>query len=75
MTIQELNPDHVRWQKQVLGMMKVGGVWVGKDQPVIVKKVSEDSVVIVMAPSDLVRRHIEAAGYRVVEEAEGKQTI
>jgi hypothetical protein len=63
----QLNPAHVQWQKQVLDMMKIGGIWAGKDWPIIVKKVSENEVEIITAPDDRVRQHIEAAGYKVVE--------
>ncbi len=67
-----LNPAHVAWQKNLLDSLNVGGMWIGKDMPIMVRKVSENEVEILMSPDDLVKQHIEAAGYKVIEPKESE---
>lgn len=64
-----LDPRYIRWQKNLLDRLNVGGHWKIPRSPTTVFKVAADAVKIrgeIHEP--LVRLYIEAAGYRIIDE-------
>ena len=63
-----LDPRYIRWQKNLLDSLNIGGRWGIPRSTTIVVKVSEDSVRIEGEEQEpLLRPYIEAAGYRVID--------
>ena len=82
---EDLNPEHVRWTKNVLDLLTIGGVWGIPRSGLVVTKTGDSSISIsfpnqfghsthaaaaLMNELDLVTKHSIAAGYDVTSEKE-----
>ncbi len=73
--MSELNPDHVRWQKNLLASLKVGGVWGVPASGALIEKSGDARVKIKMPGNDAkllgqIKEHIVAAGYTIEEDVQ-----
>ena len=64
----EVQPQHVQWLHNLLGSLKLNGVWTIPSNGAVVMRISRDAVVFMRDPHDQlmaeVRAYSEAAGDR-----------